>query len=436
MSSDSTAPQITQSDSYRELSPEKIKTITFHYELCRAVTSGILGTASSTFLLVIAVSHFQAGDYSKAVIAAGLNYGLLLSPLLVFVVARNGWRAAKVASFLAALGALSFCVAAAFPALPIFVSMTTFGMICSVAAIPLLTQLYQDNYPADQRGQLFSKTILLRIGASIAFGYLAGEWLTASMGTFQWLLLIFAFCLVVGSYCFFRCPSRALSSAGHTHPFKGLRHLRDDALFRQTQVSWMLMGFANLMMYQLRAEYLANPKYGRVFETNTIALLTIIIPSTAQLVFSPIWGRMFDRMNFFTMRVLLNIGFAVGAITFFSGRDMASLVVGAIVFGIATAGGEVAWSLWVTKLAPPDSVAEYMSVHTFFTGVRGVLAPLVGYRLISSYGFSTLSTVCAGMILVASLLLFPEILSARKRRAAESALTHKPDAPVIEEISD
>ncbi|NDF01570.1 MAG: hypothetical protein EB034_25395, partial [Verrucomicrobia bacterium] len=50
------------------------------------------------------------------------------------------------------------------------------------------------------------------------------------------------------------------------------------------------------------------------------------------------------------------------------------MALGAVIFGVSNAGGDVAWSLWVTKFAPPERVADYMSVHTFFTGVRGVAA--------------------------------------------------------------
>ena len=48
---------------------------------------------------------------------------------------------------------------------------------------------------------------------------------------------------------------------------------------------------------------------------------------------------------------------------------------------ISGAGADVAWSLWVTKFAPPERVADYMSVHTFFTGVRGFLAPVTASKM-------------------------------------------------------
>ena len=46
----------------------------------------------------------------------------------------------------------------------------------------------------------------------------------------------------------------------------------------------------------------------------------------------------------------------------------------------------MAWTLWVTKVAPAGRESSYMSIHSFFTGVRGVPAPFVGYWIITTLG--------------------------------------------------
>jgi hypothetical protein len=65
--------------------------------------------------------------------------------------------------------------------------------------------------------------------------------------------------------------------------------------------------------------------------------------------------------------------------------------------------------LWVTKLAPAARVADYMSVHVFFTGLRGVVAPVVAFHLAGVYSLPTLGVLSAVLILLASVLLIPEI---------------------------
>jgi hypothetical protein len=81
----------------------------------------------------------------------------------------------------------------------------------------------------------------------------------------------------------------------------------------------------------------------------------------------------------------------------------------------------------VTKLAPPARVADYMAVHTFFTGVRGVTAPVIGFHAVRYFDFGTMGIVSAAMIVIATVMLLPEIRTFRKVREGQ---------PLVEEISE
>ena len=187
--------------------------LTYRYERWRAISSGILETAGGTFLLLIAVRWYHAGAIAKALVAGGGSFGLMLGPWLVARVETAGWPVAQAAARVAGLGALGFVIMALVPAQPVFVVGAVVTMAASAAAVPLMTQIYQEHYPEYQRGRLFSRAFMIRIG---------------------------------------------------------------------------------------------------------------------------------------------------------------------------NGGGDVAWGLWVTKFAPPEQVADDMSVHTFFTGLRGVLAPVAAFQLVGT----------------------------------------------------
>lgn len=407
---------------------------TYRFERWRAVSSGIIETAGSTFLLLIAVRWFHAGALSKALIAAGGSAGLMLAPWLVARVEASGRPVARAASTVTLLGAAAFALTALLPTMPVFLVGSVFAMMTAAASVPLLTQVYQENYPEAERGKLFSRTVMIRIAAAAGFSEVAGRLLAGHLGWFPGLLAVFAAAFAFTAFCLARVPSRPLVASGGTHPFRALRYALEDKLFGRTLVMWMLMGFANLMIVPLRVEYLANEKYGVRLDglpltAAHVALLTGVIPNLARLVMSPLWGWMFDRMNFFTLRAVLNAGFAAGMLTFFASESLTGLVVAAVLYGVSNAGGDVAWSLWVTKFAPPERVADYMSVHTCFTGVRGVLAPLVAFHLLAHWSPQAISWLGAGMILLATLVLLPELKSGRHPpRARAAALT--------EEVSD
>jgi hypothetical protein len=81
---------------------------TYRLELRRAVASGMLESAGSTFLLLIAVRGFEAGSTAKALVAAGGSAGLMLTPVVVTQVASRRWRSGTAAATLAAFGAACF----------------------------------------------------------------------------------------------------------------------------------------------------------------------------------------------------------------------------------------------------------------------------------------------------------------------------------------
>ena len=87
----------------------------------------------------------------------------------------------------------------------------------------------------------------------------------------------------------------------------------------------------------------------------------------------------------------------------------------------------MAWSLWVTKFAPPGRVADYMSVHTFLTGVRGVMAPLFAFFAVNHLPLGVIASINSGLIVLATVLLVPEI-KLGKRAPKTTAL--------VEEVSD
>jgi MFS family permease len=202
----------------------------------------------------------------------------------------------------------------------------------------------------------------------------------------------------------------SLGTQSSRNPLTALRHVKEDRVFRWTLVSWMLLGFANLAMFPLRTEYLASDpsKHGLGLAPDQVSLYTAVIPNLARLVFNPIWGPLFDRMNFFKLRIILNTGFMLGFLSFFTGNGTLGLVIGAILFGISNAGADVVWNLWVTKIATPEKTAEYMAVHSFLTGVRGVIAPVLAFQLTTVTSIGNIAAGCSILVILASALLWKE----------------------------
>jgi hypothetical protein len=162
------------------------------------------------------------------------------------------------------------------------------------------------------------------------------------------------------------------------------------------------MGIGNLVAACLFVEYLANPRHGINLPGRDVAWITGVVPVAFRMLCSYPWGLIYDRVGLFKVRAILNLVFAAAILTFYLGGNVASWVVGMALWGIANAGGNVTWGLWVTKLAPKHAVAEYMSVHTFLTGLRGLCAPYLAFAAIGVMSFQTLGVVCSIGIIGAS----------------------------------
>jgi hypothetical protein len=389
------------------MTPEHREHLTFQLERLRAFGMGVLETASATFLLLIAHRIFSAGPGTKAIIQGSGSLGLLLSPLAVIWAAQRNLSAGTAAARLFSFGACSLTLAALTPSLTIFVAGTLVAFVSITAAAPFFAGIYEANYRPDRRGDLYSRNIIIRIAGSVSFAWAAGLLLERRPA----ILLCYAAALAIGALCLHRCPAVPIRTASGSHPLRSFKVVRDDARFRWTLVSWMLMGFAKLTMFPLRVEYLSNTRYGLNLSATDIALLTSIIPNVARLCFSRAWGRLFDRMDFLTLRAILNTGFMLGILSFFTGNGWTGLTAGAVLFGISNAGADVAWTLWVTKFAPHGRVTEYMAVHTFLTGLRGIVAPFAAFYLASHAGIGPTATFMALMILAASLILSRKVNS-------------------------
>ncbi len=389
------------------VSVEERERRTFQLERWRALGTGVLETAGATFLVLIAERWFAAGPAAKALLLASGSIGLMLTPLVLWWASRHPRGAGKSASrlYLVAAVAVLGATLAAERNITLYVAGCLLGFIFVAGSNPLFATIYEANYRADRRGDLFSRNIVVRILANVAFAFCAGQLLAYDVSCWRWILVAYAAALFTGSACLRRSPSAPVRMSEGTHPLRAFRHLRDDRVFRWTLVSWMLMGFANLAMNGLRVDYLASKDHGMNLPADSVALFTAIVPNIARLAFTRVWGRLFDRMNFFTLRLILNTGFILGILSFFTGNGVAGLYVGAVLFGISNAGGDVAWSLWVTKVAPPALTAEYMTVHTFLTGIRGIVAPFAAFYMASRFGIGVTAIGMAIMILLASVIL-------------------------------
>ncbi len=393
--------------------------------MLRGLPAGTAEAFGSTFLLLIAIRHFDLSTGWKASIGAAQQIGLLLAPAALTRAARRQMSASDAISRLLAAGSLGALAPLLWPHPTVFIIGCLVAFTSIGAQWALLQTIYTDQFPAARRGRMLSITIAARYACSGLVAIGVGRLLGRDASTWKWAQLMLLASVVGSAICIRALGGEVLRP--HSELLEGERErpwvrrwalLKTDRTLRLTLSSWMFMGFANLMMIPIRVEFLGNPRYGIDASGSKIGLLTITIPALLRLLLAPAYGWVFDHLPFFVARILVNMGFALSILAFFSGTAMTGLVVGAVVFGIAAAGGDVMWALWTSRLAPPEHLADYSALHTFSTGLRGVVAPFVGLWLLDQnvtpqvVGFG-----CAALIVIGSLILIPDLRAERARLA-------------------
>ncbi|MDB4618141.1 MFS transporter [Akkermansiaceae bacterium] len=381
---------------------------TFRLDTFRAVPAGVIETVSTTFSILLADRVFDAGIWAKASLVAIPSLGLFLSLFVVQGVRRSGLSINAALAWIFVMAAAGFSVAAmAGTDFRIYFGGMFFGLIGVTLNVPLFAQIYRRHYPDETRGKLFSMTAFIRKIFAIGGAALFGLMLTKSLASYPLVLGSYAFACLVMAGCVLGINKVTLRKANSVKLFDAFRHTSEDRPFRNLLISWMVLGLGNLLCFSLFVEYITNKEYGFYLTERHVSVITTVIPETFFLIFILVWGRLFDRMNFYVLRMLINIVFAIGILFYFLGDGLWALYIGIAFHGIARAGGNVAWSLWVTKFANAENVAEYMSVHTFLTGCRGVIAPFIAFQMAASLGPFWVGFLGAGMIFIATAMIMP-----------------------------
>jgi predicted MFS family arabinose efflux permease len=389
-------------------------------DVLRAVPLGVLLPLETSVLLTIAIKHFDASAIVKGIIAASAGVGLLVSPYLTSLTRRLDMPAMRMAMWVAVVGAFGFALAAT-GSLVLYVVGILIALTAVNGTIPLLTFTYQRNFPTEDRGKRVGRGLAMRVAVSAPLAVLIGAWLRDRLDLWWVIVLAGSVAMVMLAGLYHRMPTERLDQRASTGILPHFDLVRTDRQLRMTLAAWMLMGFGNLMLLPLRVEYLAEPEYGIAADAAMITLLTVTIPSVIRFAATPLFGRMFDKLSFFSARIITNLLFAVYVVAFFSGTSEVALWIGSITLGIAIAGGDLMWMLWVTKFAPPDRVADYMGLHTFFTGVRAVSAPLLAFVVIERLSLGWVAAIAAALMVVSSIVLVPEMRAERARTRALAA---------------
>ncbi|MEM1166387.1 MAG: hypothetical protein AAGI30_08875 [Planctomycetota bacterium] len=175
--------------------------------------------------------------------------------------------------------------------------------------------------------------------------------------------------------------SRAAGTGAGPRAMVGV--LREDRFYRQYMTAQFILGFSNLAAVPVFILALKD-----VFDPGYLTSLVLVqaVPMLMPVLTIPLWARLLGGVHVVQFRAYHSWLFfaAIGlAATGFLLRSEGAIMVGQIIRGVAMGGGILAWNLGHHDFATRELANVYMGIHTTLTGVRGVIAPMVGAVLYS-----------------------------------------------------
>ncbi|RMG33937.1 MAG: MFS transporter [Planctomycetota bacterium] len=161
----------------------------------------------------------------------------------------------------------------------------------------------------------------------------------------------------------------------------GIRTFCNDKRFLAFQTGFAIGGAANHMAMGYVSEIMKETLRA---DDTVVRQVGALLPAIFLTACAPLAGRYLDRVNPMTGRAVFNFFqaasygcYALGTWT----RSVWPMVLGACLFGVANSGGVITWLTGSLYFARDDRIALYNAVHVALTGLRGMLAPLLGLYL-------------------------------------------------------
>ena len=390
------------------LSNEKknVSTQTFRLDLINSSLGGILEVGFGTFAILIAIRFLGAPDMIKAVLASGVSAGLLLVPHMQRLAVWTQLSASRFCASLMLICALLLFASGYLSHVWLLAAALFLAQVCFSQLPGFMIQVYSRNYGSKERGKRLSWNFILSALIGMILSYVGGSYLDGQSADPGLIFRIMGMVSLASALALFLIPSQPIKKGKHTQGLMdSLDLLKEDRLFASMLLAWMIMGLGIIMTLPLRIEYLGGES-GLHLTNEQIALVTVVVFSIARILSSRLWGELFDRVRFLSYRISLNLLLISATLVYFHAESITGVSIGAALAGVGVGGSKIAWSLWVTKLAPEGMEARYMGAHVALTGLRGALAPFLGYWLLGILGYHGVAWFSVALVTLSTLLFF------------------------------
>lgn len=312
-----------------------------------------------------------------------------------------------------------------------YLALLTLLFMANSVIVPAQNSIYQMNLHSSHRSKIYGYTISLSMLLSVGITFIGGRLLDLHEAHFRWILLATGLAGFINSAIFsaIRLDEQysSLPVVKETKSFKeiALQPLKDaidllkrNKAFAAFERDFSLYGMGFIMMQPIIPIFLVDRLH--LSYTNNF-LAKGILSQMGMLVLSPVIGKLHDKMHpfrfiaiSFALLMVFPLLFVLSIL--WSGESIFSVIVVFLaytIFGIAMAGVNLSWNMSSIFFAGKEDASMYQGVHVTMTGIRGVIAPIVGFSLLRVVGIHAVFMVAAGFLAAAAIMSYRDYLRYR-----------------------
>jgi len=266
------------------------------------------------------------------------------------------------------------------------------------AYIGIVREVYPERYRGRALGYVRVEMASVAILAAYAGGHLLDE-----IG-YRYVFPLGALFGLTSLYFFKRIKVESDNRITNKRPFS-LKNLvmvfKNDRGFFRYSLIFFLFGFGNLLASPLYPIFLVD-------ELNVSSSLVGKLGALYSLVwmmFYFIWGECIDRHG--SLRTLIIIIFMVAFIPLSYGlaQNIWPIVVATLISGAVWAGTELCRISYITSVSSEATVQTYWGIDYTLMGIRGIIAPFLGVKLMGLIGIRQVFALSSLVIFISFLLM-------------------------------
>ena len=405
----------------------------------------LIGTAFGVFTSadVIAARTLGAGTLAITVLMFLLNASAIFSlPLTQWM--GTGPRRRRTLLIMGVTCTAPLFLYPLVPGVPAFILAIFLVHLLNVILPPTMNQLFRRHFRPDHVGRLFGWGTSSKILAGMVGATLTGLLLDFDDQLYRALLVAAGLLTLIAMILLSRMdyadpddgsadpddgsgaePGGSASAGGFSSdaPAKSLwrmiaetaRTVREvldkDRAFYRFERNFIIYGMGFLLLTPVLPVYFVKVLD---LDYSTISLSRQVMGQAGLWLLSPLAGGLFDRSNAFHytgFSFLMLVGFPLllgCAALIPSAWAVPAVFAGYAVLSVAMTGISISWHIGSIRFAGTADPAIYQGIHVTLTGVRSLFGPILGYVVMTLFGFAAAFALAAVFFTVAAILMLRE----------------------------